>query len=213
MIVIGLDSKFRIWWRILETWSQLTSSYLYAYMAAFEDKNDGPLFHVQIVYETIFLISMGLKFLYEQDKKDSEGTERDLSKIAMHYLRGEFLFDLIPLIPLVALDLGGYERLFYLIKIIRLVNGFQVFSVPVIMEKIKLLNKKRLMTIIENDPVLAENVDEDNNKISALIFTNFTIKIVKLVIIILNISYFIGMFWYIFCDLTEQIFYLFDDPN
>ena len=61
--------------------------------------------------------------------------------------------------------------------------------------------------IIQDDPVEAENISVDNNKISALIYTNFIMKIFKLVIIILNISYFLGFFWYIFCDLTMEIFY------
>ena len=81
------------------------------------------------------------------------------------------------------------------------------------MDKIKYFAQKRLDDIIENDPIEAENIDKDNNKISALIFTNFSIRIAKLVIIILNISYFLGMFWYIFCDLTEQLFYTGDDPS
>ena len=97
---------------------------MYAYMAAFEDQDETVLWHISLYFESIFLLSMGLKFLYEYKKDDSEMNERDLSKIAVHYLKGEFLFDFIPLIPLNLLDLNGYERLFYLIKIIRLVNGF-----------------------------------------------------------------------------------------
>ena len=85
----------------------------------------------------------------------------------------------------------------------RLINGFKVFSVPAIMEKIKYFAKKRLEDIIENDPYEAENVEIDNNKISALILINFTIRTFKLVIIILNISYFLGFLWYIYCDLTK----------
>mgnify|MGYP000926743153 CR=1 FL=1 len=33
-------------------------------------------------------------------------------------------------------------------------------------------------------------------------FTNYGLKILKLAIIILNASYFAGMFWLIFCELT-----------
>ena len=125
LIVIDYDSKFRTFWKILETWCQLTSSYLYAYMAAFENIHDGVLFHINLGFEVIFFLSMCFKFLYEHKKADSsKGTERDLSKIAMIYLKGEFMFDLIPLLPFVHLPLNGYERLFYLIKIMRLVNGF-----------------------------------------------------------------------------------------
>ena len=33
-------------------------------------------------------------------------------------------------------------------------------------------------------------------------FTNYGLKVLKLAIIILNASYFAGMFWLIFCELT-----------
>ena len=46
---------------------------------------------------------------------------------------------------------GGYERLFYLIKLIRLFRGFQLFNVPVIMKKVEHFNKKRIEEIIKND--------------------------------------------------------------
>ena len=177
-------------------------------MAAFENVNDEVLNKVNLVYEIIFFISLCLKFLYEYERDDAERVmERDLGKIATRYVKGDFIFDFVPLLPLVWLDLGGKERLFYLIKIVRLINGFKVFSVPAIMQKIKYFAKKKMEKIIQDDPVEAENISVDNNKISALIYTNFIMKIFKLVIIILNISYFLGFFWYIFCDLTMEIFY------
>ena len=106
-------------------------------MAAFEGVDDGVLGTVNYVYEGIFLISICLRFLYEYKRDDSEQMERDLAKIANRYLRGNFIYDFIPIIPLALLNLGGHERLFYLIKIIRLYSGFKIFSVPAIMQKIK----------------------------------------------------------------------------
>ena len=71
------------------------------------------------------------------------------------------------MIPLQELKLpGGHQRLFYLIKIIRLHTGFKIFSVPAIMEKFKYFNKKKIDEIIANDKALAESVIEDNNKIT-----------------------------------------------
>jgi|TARA_B110000285_G_scaffold154438_1_gene172300 hypothetical protein len=40
--------------------------------------------------------------------------------------------------------LDGDERLFYIIKIIRLVIGLQILSVPRIMDKIKKIYEKKL---------------------------------------------------------------------
>ena len=95
-------------------------------MAAFGmDEEEQILFEISIAFESIFFVAMCLKFLYEYKKIGSDRTERDISKIAKIYISGEFFPDLIPLIPLpFVLNLGGYERLFYLIKTVRMVNGF-----------------------------------------------------------------------------------------
>lgn len=52
---------------------------------------------------------------------------------------------------------------------------------------------------------MAENIAIDNNNIAKLIIINFMFRIVKLIIIIFNISYFLGFLWYIFCDLGLDI--------
>lgn len=68
-----------------------------------------------------------------------------------------------------------------------------------------LLNKK-LERIIQNDPDLAENSDLDNNNIMLILMISYFFKTFKLVIIILTVSYFIGIMWFIFCDLTKTKF-------
>ena len=76
---------------------------------------------------------------------------------------------------------GGYERLFYIIKIMRLIKGLQVFDVANIMEIIKKQYQKNLDHIIANRPDLAENTLLDNNNISRLITINNVLRIFKLV--------------------------------
>ena len=87
----------------------------------------------------------------------------------------------------------------------RLVNGFRIFSVPAIMFKVKLIYEEKIKKLIQEDPVMAENIAIDNNNIAKLIIINFMFRIVKLIIIIFNISYFLGFLWYIFCDLGLDI--------
>jgi hypothetical protein len=48
---------------------------------------------------------------------------KDITQISLRYLKGEFWKDFIPIIPLQMIDLGGDERLFYIIKIMRLIKG------------------------------------------------------------------------------------------
>jgi len=90
---------------------------------------------------------------------------------------------------------------------VRLIIGFRIFSVPKIMALIKNYFKERIKQLIETNPELAEDTVTDQNNISLLIKINNALKIFLLVMIILNISYFLGFFWFIFCDLNYQISY------
>lgn len=40
-----------------------------------------------------------------------------------------------------------------------------------------------------------------------MINIGFVIKIVRLAFIIANISYFFGMFWYIYCDIVVEVIF------
>lgn len=120
-------------------------------------------------------------------------------------MKGQFIFDFIPIIPLQYINLSGYQRLFYLVKIMRFVNGLRIFSVPAIMEKVKMFYKEKLNKVIKDNPILADNIEIDNNNITTLIIIGFIFRTIKLIIIIINISYFIGFIWYIFCELVIDI--------
>ena len=80
----------------------------------------------------------------------------------------------------------------------------KVFDTHLMYEKIKSYHMQHLVWIINNDSVLAEDKDLDQNKIDLMINIGFFIKIIKLILIIANISYFFGFFWYIFCDLARD---------
>lgn len=60
---------------------------------------------------------------------------------------------------------------------------------------------KKVQYIIKNDPILAEDMIEDNNNISVLLSINNILKIFKLVLIIFSISYFLGFFVQIVSEL------------
>ena len=105
------------------------------------------------------------------------------------------------MIPLQYLNLGGFESLLYLIKMMRMATGFKLFRIRKMIQTIELKNRKNILHIIETDEELANNMVLDNNNITSMVMINFTLKIIKLVIVIMNISYFLGFFWYIYCDL------------
>lgn len=58
--------------------------------------------------------------------------------------------------------------------------------------------------MIVHKPDLAENQDIDNNNIELLMKIQYGLKTLKLAITIFNISYFMGIIWLIFCDITSK---------
>jgi len=186
----------------------LTSSYFYAYIAAFGvPKTNSNLFYTNLFYEGIFSLQILLEFITDYRPQGTFSKPvRDLSKISSRYLKGGFIYDFIPLIPLDnIIKIGGYERLFYLIKLMRFGKGIGIFKSQNIMKIIKSIFQNRLENIIKTDKYLANNMEQDNNNITTLMFINYGVKIFRLSLIILNVSLFLGLFWYIICDLTVDL--------
>ena len=99
-VVISEDNQLYKMWHLLEIVACLLSSYYYAALASFHDSEGNPkLVATTLVFELFFLISIVLKFFLEYKVDDSPLPVRDLGMIAKRYIRNEFLFDLIPLIP------------------------------------------------------------------------------------------------------------------
>ena len=44
----------------------------------------------------------------------------------------------------------------------------------------------------------------DHNNIENMLIINYLLKTLKLVILILNVSYFLGNGWFIICDLSQR---------
>ena len=73
------------------------------------------------------------------------------------------------------------------------------------MNRIQQNYKKKMTELIEDDPIEAENMDKDNNKITEQIMIHFVLNVIKIIIVIINLSYFVGFLWYIYCDITIDI--------
>lgn len=127
--IISRHNKLYLMWQTLTILCCLTSAYLYAYMAAFEEPHAGSItFILLYAHEGVFLISMILNFFVEYQNEGDVKPVRDIVLIGKRYINTNFRNDLIPLIPLQLIQLPhGYTRLFLIIKIVRIVNGFQLF--------------------------------------------------------------------------------------
>jgi hypothetical protein len=69
------------------------------------------------------------------------------------------------------------------------------------MKYVKQLLQKRLDYIIKNKPELANDQSTDNSKISALLMIKQSVKTIKMLALIMTLSYFIGLLWLMICDL------------
>jgi hypothetical protein len=122
---------------------------------------------------------------------------------------------LIPITLLVPHHEFADGKLFYLIKCYRLKQGLNVFDVQTWMKKLKDWKKAKLIKDCEEKPDIGEDIINDHNGITEIVQVNYCLRTFKLIIIIFNISYFLGMLWFIFADIVERsvIAYRDADPN
>ena len=175
-------------------------------MAAFDEKTT-QMSIIEIAFEVFFLIALIISFFTEYHHPTSHRAEKDIVMIVCHNLRTSFLLDALALVPfkLIFWQLDSkYRRLLYFTKMIRLRNGFKYLSHKVFMKGIKTTIHNRVTKIIETNFELANNKIKDNNFVSLIIQISHMVKTFQLILTILCISYFFGIFWFILCDLTTS---------
>lgn len=183
---------------------------MYVYMAAHRIP-----FHIEaepdsiltIFFEIVFLVDICVNFIlsYEHETAAGRTIETRVDKISTNYLKTEFLYDLIPSIPLQFFKFyNNRECLFYLIKLMRLFKGFDILDVFEMMKKIKAVYKAKSIEKIRNDSFFANDINEDHNNVGQQLNIFYGLKIFKIVIIIMNFAYMLGMFWYILMKAVED---------
>lgn len=214
-VVINHNSGGYLMFNFFVTACCLVSSYIYVFMAAhriqLEASHAAHQHSATIIFmyffEAIFALDILVSFLlsYEFSGQYGRSIERQLANTVSHYFYGSFLRDLIPVIPFQLIPLRNRRgTLFYLIKLLRLVKGFRLLDVSYLMKKIKAIYKDYQLKLIKTDEKKANDIEQDHNRILQQISIYYTLKITKIVIFILNLSYLLGMFWYIMCKLVED---------
>ena len=66
--------------------------------------------------------------------------------------------------------------------------------------------------MIENSH-LKDNIYVDQNNILALIMISYIFKIIKLIIFIFTIAWYMGILYYIYCDISNDLKYVEDQPE
>ena len=71
--------------------------------------------------------------------------------------------------------------------------------------KIKDFTKKKMKEKIKDDPLLAEDTISDHNNVNFLINMGHGLRIFKLVVVILNITYFVGVSFMIVSEINMTL--------
>lgn len=102
---------------------------------------------------------MVITFFVEYHYPSTQDVEKKFKKLAKLYLRGKFSLDLIAIIPFYAIFKGTidekYNRLFYLLKLVRLSRAFELMSTKVFMTEVKSHFNMKLENLIKNHEKLA----------------------------------------------------------
>jgi len=59
--------------------------------------------------------------------------------------------------------------------------------------------------MIKDNVLMADDKISDHNNINFIMTIRFSLRIIKLIIIIFNLSYFVGMGWLLFCEVVSRI--------
>ena len=194
---------------VLDTFCCLASSYMYAFLACYghESERSTSEFWLEGAFELIFFISIVKNFLTDFKVPGETYSEKRITVIANRYLKGTFMVDFLPMLPF-GLMIPHHEmpdgKLFYLLKIIRLKRGLKVFDVNAWIRALKRRKEAGLKRLLDQHPELGEDNSKDMNGIDNMLYCGFVLKAFKLVIIIFNFSYFLGMLWYIVSDIIER---------
>ena len=98
---------------------------------------------ISAIYEVIFLIYALIQF-FKDDNDDINSNDRKklFRETSVKYFKGNLIYDVIPLIPLQLTSFSkNRDRLFYLVKTLRIVQGFRLFDVRNLDRAVKKTNR------------------------------------------------------------------------
>lgn len=135
----------------------------------------------------------------------TQAVERDLRKLLKIYItKGTFPYDIVTVIPYNKMVEGKirlkYYRLFYLIKITRVINGFEQLNPSKLMKHIKVFIHKSEEKAHDGEI----SVKGSRSEISKIVRISYIIKTFRILIILSYISFLFGLIWYIFCDFLVE---------
>lgn len=200
-IVISRSNRLYQFEQACITLVSLITGYIYMYMACFGTTS---LFYQW--FEGFFLFDIVLTFFVEI--KVGDKIEREINQITLHYFKNEFIMDFLPLLPLELLTLGEFrEKHFFLLKVLRIRKGYHLMSIKGIIGEVKKYYQNKSHHLVKTNAKVAEDTLNDHNKVNQIIIIHHQLKILKLLVLVLNFSYFFSLSWLIVCHNTDEFYY------
>lgn len=167
MFTINHQGSFYLFFNFFVTFCCLFSSYMYLAIASFRTEGEGSVtLALAIIFEMIFCCDIGVNFLLSFERQDaqSEVVEWNMQKTAYRYFTTDFARDFIPVIPFQNMQMyNRRNKLFYLIKMVRLIKGFRILNEHVIMLKIKAIWKKSVVEKMnKNEAIKTDKINDHN---------------------------------------------------
>jgi hypothetical protein len=103
------------------------------YRAAFGISQDDTIFWLELLNESFFLMDIIFCFFEQYHEEESYVLVCEFKKIAKHYLKNNFIFDLLAWIPFEYIFPSSKARLWRILKILRMPKLAELLDV----EKIK----------------------------------------------------------------------------
>ncbi len=164
----------------LVVYSCITSTYY----ISFSDTNNPILINFDIFAQCAFWLDIILNFIQSFKHPETFEEITDLKQIAHNYIfKGWFIVDFLSTFPFSMLSQnGGATKLLRLFRLPRL---------------IKLIDISRFNKLLKS--FMSDNQAGDE-KIETQYMLLYVYKILRLIIIAIIITYFVGCFWWLFCS-------------
>lgn len=187
-------SPDQLWYRIfyvVKAVIVVICTYLYPYLAAF--RKDTTLHKILDEIEIFFFIDFILNFFKEYRLEyDMQHCETQFKNIAKHYLKNEFWWHLVPLVPLQLIPMkNNRQYLCYYIKVIRFREASKYFTKKEMSKVLKKLHVRYLKNQVEKEKTLEnpERYTYDINFNEQKRYISFALKGVELLYLIFFITF------------------------
>ena len=162
---------------------------------------------IQLIFlESVFGCEIIIKFFLQKIDEKGQSLTEPLETVATNYFRSQFLIDLIVLLPLGGIfSLIDYRwKLLWLIKAYR-IKELQYYMSPRFFKPFinYYIDQKQNQALL--DPVRKFETSFDQTYMTQKIYGRNIIQIVRLIIQLFVIVYFVGMYWFVFVDVLMHI--------